>query len=66
VEFPRQEYIVGEIVAVYTEEKYLTEGRPDIRKINPLIFENSPGYWRLEGYITKAFEIGKTYQRKPK
>lgn len=64
VKFPHDEYIVGEIAAVYSEEKYITRGKLDIQKISPLIFESVCGYWKLGEYIAKAFDIGKIYSLK--
>jgi flavin reductase (DIM6/NTAB) family NADH-FMN oxidoreductase RutF len=36
VELPTHGLFVGEIVAAYGEERFLIDGQPDIRKINPL------------------------------
>lgn len=67
VEFPHDEYVVGEIVEVHTEEKYVTNHKPDIEKISPLVFDPHNGYyWSLGERIAKAFDIGKTYRPKPK
>ncbi len=61
------ELFIGEIVAVYMEEKYLTDTKPDVRKINPLIFEEGLGnYWKLGEFVAKAFTIGKSYKVKQK
>jgi hypothetical protein len=34
---PLEELFIGEIVSVYSEERYLTDGLPDLRKINPFM-----------------------------
>ncbi len=67
IELFHGELFIGEIVGVFTESKYLTDGKPDIRKIDPLIFENGapPYYWKLGERIAKAFEIGKDYKPHP-
>lgn len=36
-QLPTNFILIGEIIAVYSEEKYLAEGAPDIKKINPII-----------------------------
>lgn len=67
VPLPQAEFIIGEIVAVYTEQRYLTDGNPDIMKINPLVYEpEHSGYWTLAEQVGQAFEIGKTYKPKRK
>ena len=51
---------IGEIVASYAEEDCLTEGKPDIKKINPLLLtmpDNS--YWTVGDYVGKAWGAGK-------
>lgn len=30
--------IIGEVVETYSEEKYLTNNIPDLKKINPILF----------------------------
>lgn len=67
VELPHDELFIGEIIGVYSEEKYLTNGKPDIVKINPLLFEQGlPNYWALGEQVTRAFSIGKDYKPKTK
>jgi flavin reductase (DIM6/NTAB) family NADH-FMN oxidoreductase RutF len=59
-ELPDHWLFVGEIVTAYADPAGLTEGRPDMRKIDPLILtmpDNS--YWRLGDYAGKAWGIGK-------
>ena len=59
------ELFIWEITGVYMEEKCLTDAKPDIRKIDPLIFEEGLGnYWRIGEHIAKAFTIGKNYKTK--
>ena len=63
VELLHAEFFIGEIVGVYIDDQYLTGGRPDLRKIDPLLFEGSVGdYWRLGEHVARAFEIGKKYK----
>lgn len=67
LEFAHGDYFIGELVGVYMEDKYLTDGMPDIRKIDPLLFEGSlGGYWKLEEYVGRVSELGKNYKPKPK
>ena len=60
VELPTNYFFIGEIIASYTEEKYLTDGKPDIKKMNPLLLtmpDNS--YWTVGEHVGKAWSIGK-------
>lgn len=59
------EIFIGEIVGVYIEDKYLTDGKPDTRKIDPLLFEGTLGnYWKVGEHVTRAFVAGKSYKPK--
>ena len=54
--------IIGKIVEVYCEEKYLSENKPDFNKMDPIMFfmPNGP-YFRAGDYLAKAFDVGKNY-----
>lgn len=58
----KNEVFTGEIVAGYAEEKYLTDGAPDLRKIKPIIYSWGDDYWKLGGYLGKAFSVGKGHK----
>jgi flavin reductase (DIM6/NTAB) family NADH-FMN oxidoreductase RutF len=64
VELSHGEIFIGGIVGTYIEDKYLTDNKPDISKIDPLIFESLGNYWKLGKHVAKAFEIGKNYKPK--
>lgn len=56
------EIFIGEIVEAYAGEQYLTNGLPDIKKINPIVFsmfENN--YLAVGEHIGKAWKIGLEY-----
>jgi len=60
LEFPVGEAFFGEIVAAYSEERYLTGGLPDIKKINPIIFSmHDNNYWKVGEHLARAWNIGK-------
>lgn len=53
--------IIGEVVQTYSNEKYLTNNIPDIKKINPIllsIFEFN--YYSVGEKIGKAWDVGKS------
>lgn len=65
VENPTNNFYIGEIIASFTEEKYLTDSKPDIRKINPLLLTMPDNrYWRVGDYAGDAWNIGKTLKTK--
>ncbi len=56
----RNKIFVGEVAAAYSAEKYLTEGQPDIQKINPILYAlHSRNYWAVGRYLGQAFDVGK-------
>jgi flavin reductase (DIM6/NTAB) family NADH-FMN oxidoreductase RutF len=65
LELPIDEVFIGEIVAAYSEERYLTDGRPDIKKIDPIVFStNDKNYWKVGELIGQAWNIGKNFKPK--
>ena len=65
VENPTNNFYIGEIIASYTEEKYLTGRKPDIKKINPLLLTMPDNrYWTVGGCAGDAWSIGKKLVRK--
>ena len=59
-EMPTNDLFIGEIMATYTEERYLTDNKPDIKKINPAVLTMPDNnYWSVGENIGKAWNIGK-------
>jgi len=58
---------LGEVVAVYTEEKYLTDGQPDIEKIKPFVVTLPDNrYWAIGENIGRAWNTGKVISKDKK
>lgn len=58
------ELIIGEIFEVYFEEKYLSENKPDYRKMDPMMFFMPAGpYFKVGDFVANAFEVGKNYSK---
>jgi len=56
---PSNGLFVGEVVAVYTEERYLTDGQPDIRKMKPFVLTSPDAYYCSVGErLGKAWNVG--------
>jgi flavin reductase (DIM6/NTAB) family NADH-FMN oxidoreductase RutF len=56
------EIFIGEIIETYTEDKYLTQGLPDIEKLRPVVFSmHDNNYWKVGDHLGRAWKIGKNY-----
>jgi flavin reductase (DIM6/NTAB) family NADH-FMN oxidoreductase RutF len=67
VELPTNSFFIGEIVAAYSEERFLTDGVPDIKKINPfLLTMPDNGYWSVGELIGRAWSAGKSMRKQLK
>ncbi len=65
MELPTHYLFVGEILAAYSEEQYMTEGRLDIEKMKPLLLtmpDNS--YWTVGNYKGVAWKTGLSLKEK--
>ncbi len=53
---------IGEIVESYSDEMYLTDGMPDISKMDPLVLSMPDNnYWTVGKRVAKAWGIGAKY-----
>lgn len=67
VESGANEMFIGDIIGVYTEDKYLSDGKLDFNKMNPFILSQpDTSYWRLGDSVAKAWNIGKKYKNRAK
>lgn len=55
--------VIGEIAEIHADPSCITDGRPDIKKIQPLIYAQST-YYHVGKEAGKAFSAGKKYQKK--
>ena len=64
VELPSNHLFIGEAVAVHTEERFLTDGKPDMAKIDPLLLSMPDNHYRTFGEaVGRAWHDGKALQR---
>ncbi len=50
---------IGEIVAAYSEEQFLTDGKPDFKKIDPMLLTIPDNrYWRFGEQVGSAWKDG--------
>ena len=67
VDSSSNEIFIGEIMGIHTEERFLTDGKLDFRKMKPLILSQpDTSYWSLGEQVAKAWNIGKKYKAKRK
>ena len=66
LERPVHTVFIGEVNEAYIEESCLTEGVPDVSKIDPILYSPVKGrkkfagrYWKLGEYLAQAWKIGK-------
>jgi flavin reductase (DIM6/NTAB) family NADH-FMN oxidoreductase RutF len=58
--------VIGKIVQTHVSEDCLTDGKPDVRKINPIIFIPRPSseYDSVGKKVANPFNVGKNLKRK--
>lgn len=57
------EVFIGEVIETYVSKDLLTNGFPDTKKINPLIYNMDNMYWGIGDTIANAFKEGSKYKR---
>jgi flavin reductase (DIM6/NTAB) family NADH-FMN oxidoreductase RutF len=64
VDFESHDVFVGEIIETHVEESVLTEGRIDISKVKPILFDMPlKKYWSLGRPIADCWNIGKELKK---
>jgi flavin reductase (DIM6/NTAB) family NADH-FMN oxidoreductase RutF len=54
---------IGEVMEIHADKTYVTDGKPDITKINPIIYAQA-AYFAVGNQVDKAFSAGKKYRKK--
>ena len=63
LKLPFDTLYIGDVVEVYTEERYLTDGKPDVQKINPFTLTMPDNhYWRVGEMAGRAWSAGKKFK----
>lgn len=61
VDLPTNTFFIAEIFDIYSEDRFLTEGKPDVKKINPFLLTMPDNrFWSLGECVGKAWNAGKT------
>jgi flavin reductase (DIM6/NTAB) family NADH-FMN oxidoreductase RutF len=53
------EIFLGQIVQSYASDEVLTEGKVDLAKVKPILYEMGRRYWTLGQPLAKAWDVGK-------
>jgi flavin reductase (DIM6/NTAB) family NADH-FMN oxidoreductase RutF len=62
-EINSMEIFIGEVINSYINEECIENGKPNIKKINPLIYSIENRYKNIGDWSAKSFEIGKQYRK---
>lgn len=64
VELPTNSFFIADIVNIYTEDKFLTDGNPDMKKIKPFVLTMPDNnFWAIGECIGKAWNAGKKLRK---
>ena len=59
VSLPTHYLFLGEVMAAYSEERYLTDGKLDVRKMRPFVLTMPDNnYWTVGEWAGKAWNVG--------
>ena len=59
VSLPTNSFFIGEIVGIFSEERFLTEGKPDVKKVNPFLLTMPDNrFWSIGDCVGKAWNAG--------
>jgi len=65
IDLAGDELFIGEIVAAYSDDRYLTDGIPDMAKVDPLLLSvPQMAYLSVGSHVGRAFKMGKSRIRK--
>ena len=61
---PTHDLFIGEIVETYADEAVLSDGKVDITKVQPLLFDmSSIKYWALGDAVANCWNVGKKLKK---
>ncbi len=67
VDLPTNTFFIAEIVAIYSEERFLSAGKPDVKKIRPFLLTMPDNrFWAVGEQVGNAWKDGAAYREKLK
>ena len=67
VDLPSNTFFIAEIVAVYSEEQYLSGGKPDVKKMRPFLLTMPDNrFWSVGEHVGNAWKDGAKYRERLK
>ena len=64
IDFPTHDIFIGELVQTYADENVIDNGKIDIARVRPLLFDMaSVQYWQLGRAVGKCWNVGKTLKQ---
>ena len=65
VDLPTNSFFIAEIINIYSEEKYLTDEKPDAKKTNPFLLTMPDNkFWAIGEYVGNAWDAGKALRKR--
>lgn len=65
VDLPTNSFFIGEILNIYSEDRYLTGGDPDVKKINPFLLTMPDNrYWSVGEIAGHAWKAGNAVKKR--
>jgi flavin reductase (DIM6/NTAB) family NADH-FMN oxidoreductase RutF len=62
IDFATHEVFIGEIIATHADNEIMTDERPDVSKIDPILYSMyDNNYWNLGEKIGRAMQTGKRF-----
>ncbi len=64
LDFNTHDIFIGELVQTYVDDRVMTNGKIDISKLRPLLFDMaSMQYWSLGAAVGKCWNVGKALKK---
>ena len=64
VDLPTNSFFIAEIINIYCNEEFLTDGKPDVAKIKPFVLTMPDNrFWSIGENIGRAWDAGKQLRR---
>jgi len=61
---PTHDLFIGEILETHAEESVLTDGKVDVSKVRPLLFDmNTVKYWSIGHAVASCWSVGKQMKK---